>query len=329
MKTPKITIITPSYNQGQFIEQTIDSVLSQNYPNLEYMIFDGGSSDNSIEIIKKYEKHLSYWESQKDRGQSHAINKGLEKATGDVINWLNSDDFYEKDTLKKIGKYFENSKINVLAGRGNVVKEGGILYQSQGTDLYENNLAKTLGWARIDQAETFFSRKTVEKMGLLNENLHYLMDKEWWMRYLVLFGLENILKIEDIFVNFRLHNNSKTISQEKSFEEENDLIQASLAKKFAQEKVLKALTQIASIETNAFLALEKFPEMDENLLEKVLQYYLLLRAEQFYVKLDFKTSKFLLNKIDSILLDKSSQKQVQKLKFRTKIPKKLIQIFRK
>src|SRR5436190_21083496 len=91
---PKISVVTPSYNQGQFLEATITSILDQKYPNLEYIIMDGGSTDNSIEIIKKYEKHLSYWQSQKDRGQNHAITEGFKHATGEIFAYLNSDDKY-------------------------------------------------------------------------------------------------------------------------------------------------------------------------------------------------------------------------------------------
>ena len=98
---PKISIVTPSFNQAEFLEQTIESVLSQGYPNLEYFVMDGGSNDRSVEIIKKYESHLAGWVSEKDRGQSHAINKGLNLSTGDVFNWLNSDDYYEQAVRRK------------------------------------------------------------------------------------------------------------------------------------------------------------------------------------------------------------------------------------
>ena len=96
---PRISIVTPSFNQGQFIEKTICSVLDQNYPNLEYVVIDGGSTDETVEIIKKYAKHLTYWVSEPDRGQSHAINKGLAHCTGDVFNFLNSDDYLEPGAL--------------------------------------------------------------------------------------------------------------------------------------------------------------------------------------------------------------------------------------
>ena len=98
---PRITIVTPSFNQGQFLEETIRSVLLQGYPNLEYIIIDGGSNDNSIEIINRYKNWISYWISEKDRGQAHAINKGIDRSTGEVLAWLNSDDVYMVEFLKK------------------------------------------------------------------------------------------------------------------------------------------------------------------------------------------------------------------------------------
>src|SRR5947208_15331906 len=104
---PRITSVTPSINQGQFIEETICSVLDQNYPNLEYIVVDGGSTDQTIEIIRKYERQLSYWVSEKDRGQVHAINKGLARATGEIFGFLNSDDLYVVGTFAVVGEYVE------------------------------------------------------------------------------------------------------------------------------------------------------------------------------------------------------------------------------
>ena len=106
MNLPKITVVTPSYNQGQFLEQTVKSVLEQDYPDLEYIIMDGGSTDNSVEIIKQYEPRLAYWQSRPDGGQSAAINAGFKRATGEILCWLNSDDQLLPGTLKTIGQYF-------------------------------------------------------------------------------------------------------------------------------------------------------------------------------------------------------------------------------
>jgi glycosyltransferase involved in cell wall biosynthesis len=107
MYYPKISIVIPSYNQGKYLEETILSVINQNYPNLEYVIIDDGSTDNSVEIIKKYEKYLTYWVSEKDNGQSDAINKGLKKCTGEIFNWLNSDDYLETNALFKIAEAYK------------------------------------------------------------------------------------------------------------------------------------------------------------------------------------------------------------------------------
>src|SRR5438132_9480052 len=122
---PKISIVTPSFDQGRFIEETIRSVLDQNYPNLEYLIIDGGSTDQTIDIIRKYEKQLSYWESEKDRGQVHAINKGLARATGGICAFLNSHDVYLPGTLATVAKYFdEHPKAEWICGDTQMFGEG-------------------------------------------------------------------------------------------------------------------------------------------------------------------------------------------------------------
>ena len=111
----KISIVTPSYNQSQFLERTILSVLNQNYPNLEYLIIDGGSTDGSVEIIRKYEKYLAYWVSEKDNGQADAINRGFQKSTGKILAWLNSDDIYLPGTLLKVSETFnKNPEVDLI-----------------------------------------------------------------------------------------------------------------------------------------------------------------------------------------------------------------------
>src|ERR1043165_8570399 len=125
MNLPKITIITPSYNQGEFLEDTFRSVLEQNYPNLEYFVVDGGSTDASVDIIKRYADHFDWWVSEKDRGQSHAINKGLERATGDIVTWLNSDDYYPPDILHFVAQMFDDPNVHLINGDCEIIDGEG------------------------------------------------------------------------------------------------------------------------------------------------------------------------------------------------------------
>jgi len=202
----KISIITPSYNQGQYIEQTIISVLEQNYPNLEYIIIDGGSSDNSVEIIKKYEKQLKYWISEKDNGQSHAINKGFKKATGDIIAWLNSDDIYLPDTLNIVNNIFnKNPDIDIIYG-------DVINFTEKKEEYYkvsEFKINDFLSRISIHQPAVFWRKKLLNNEGFLDESLYYTMDYDLWMR---LFINYKSLKVNLPLAKFRMHNDSKTTS---------------------------------------------------------------------------------------------------------------------
>ena len=122
---PRISIVTPSYNQGRFIEETIQSVLGQGYPNVEYIIIDGGSTDNTVEIIRKYAKHLTYWVSEPDRGQSHAINKGLARCTGDLFGWINSDDVLMPGALEVVAEAWRRRPGRIISGATSIFDEHG------------------------------------------------------------------------------------------------------------------------------------------------------------------------------------------------------------
>jgi glycosyltransferase involved in cell wall biosynthesis len=239
---PKITIITPSYNQGQFLEETIRSVLLQNYPNLEYIVIDGGSTDNSVEIIKKYEKWIDYWVSEPDRGQAHAINKGLEIATGEVFNWLNSDDWYVEGALKKVGEAFDNAKTSAVAFREYAIQDEKIVSIHKGSSVFKT-LEETVAHFHIDQPCTFFRLDKLKQIGTLNEDLHYLFDAEMWIRYLLLCG-NTVVKRKEVMNYFRLHGNSKTVMQQQYFHKEAHLLLCALLRfsnidNALKEKVLK------------------------------------------------------------------------------------------
>jgi glycosyltransferase involved in cell wall biosynthesis len=182
---PRISIVTPSYNQGEFIEETIRSVLLQDYPNVEYIIVDGGSSDDTIELIKKYSPWVAYWVSEPDRGQSHAINKGFAKARGEVVAWLNSDDVLQEHSLMAIGRYFaENPACGLLAGRSEIRDISGTTIFWHVEDL-PRSLGQLLEFPLgryLAQPSVFFRRCVLDRVGALDERLHYAMDLDLWLR---------------------------------------------------------------------------------------------------------------------------------------------------
>lgn len=207
----KISIITPSFNQGQFIEQTIQSVLSQNYPNLEYIVMDGGSTDNTLSILKRHEGKLR-WFSEKDKGQSDAINKGLKMAAGDIVTWLNSDDYYLPQTLQKVAEEFEkNKETQWVTGDYKIVDEKGKQIQSF-IPRYKGLLRKhptfnMLSFANfIIQPSTFWKRSIIEKVGYLNEKYHLCMDYDLWLRIMKKY---QPTIIPSPLSSFRIHGASK------------------------------------------------------------------------------------------------------------------------
>lgn len=208
---PKVSIITPSYNQGQFIEETILSVLNQEYPNLEYIIIDGGSTDNSVDIIKKFEKELTYWVSEPDKGQSDAINKGFHKSTGEILHWLNSDDVLVPNIISKVVQYFnDHCEIGCVIGdQINIDKNGNQLNIVKAIPFHFSTAL--YGACMVPQPATIFRRKAWEKTGDLSISLQYQMDFEYFLRMAkadVRFGL-----LKEPVAKFRLHANSKTISE--------------------------------------------------------------------------------------------------------------------
>lgn len=204
---PRITIVTPSYNQGAYLEETIRSVLLQRYPNLEYIVMDGGSTDGSVEIIEKYAPWITYWESEPDRGQSHAINKGFARATGEIMAWLNSDDVYSPGVVFRVADLLKGHEDSILVGLSIVTDGPNSLkgafdrrMPSWKEMVYE---AKT-----FPQPSVFWTQDLWKKAGPLDEDFYYAMDYALWLR--MVWQAEFVLHQSEIFSCARTHPNQKT-----------------------------------------------------------------------------------------------------------------------
>ena len=182
---PRISIVTPSYNQGQFIEETIRSVLLQGYPDLEYVIIDGGSTDGSIDIISKYTPWLTYWVSETDQGQSHAINKGFARVSGIICTWLNSDDILNKAALQAVAMFWhQNTSCHFLTGYGEIVNSTGDtpLYSIRPRNYSFIDLLHYHRDKYLPQPSVFFSRQALLQANYLDIGLSYAMDVDLWLR---------------------------------------------------------------------------------------------------------------------------------------------------
>lgn len=211
----KISIIVPSYNQGQYIEETLRSIIDQGYPNLELIVIDGGSTDQSVEIIRRYEKHITYWVSEKDKGQSDAINKGFQRATGDIITWLCSDDLFTPGTLHKVSEYFSALSPDIGLIHGGVVifdneteRHIDFGYPNPSIERYITGMA-------FSQPAAFFRKKYLDMVnGRVSEALHYGMDYDLFARLACVCQFH---PVTDVFARYRLHEESKSVSQHDRF----------------------------------------------------------------------------------------------------------------
>jgi len=206
---PLVSIVTPSFNQARYLEATIQSVLSQNYPRLEYIILDGGSTDGSVDIIKKYEGKISWWVSEKDKGQTDALNKGFAHAKGDMLAWLNSDDTYQANAIWAAVKLMQpNPEIGLLYGDANYINEDGRVigkFPAAQTDLQRLRQ----GYVHIPQQAAFFRGKLWREVGPLDPSFYFAMDYDLWVR---LATRSQVKYIPQTWANFRLHTAGKTIA---------------------------------------------------------------------------------------------------------------------
>lgn len=308
---PKISIITPSFNQGQYIEETILSVINQNYPNLEYIIIDGGSTDNTVEIIKKYEKHLAYWVSEKDNGQSDAINKGILRATGEIFNWLNSDDYYNPLALHHVAESFL-SGADVVCGKINFLHIDGSSKMSTAFP-HSNNIIEVIASTKYLQPSTFYKTKFIKQCNGVNPLLHYCMDYELWLKYLFKNGLAKITNNDKIIVNFRIHDNSKTFLHAKAFK--TDMIKLFVA-------ILSHFDINIKKKYASLLGTYKFEidlvESKKDMIKSAAAHFFYDEVVNAYGQRNFENFAMLLSLLEVNYIDATKKKEIIKMKLREK-----------
>jgi len=217
MSLPRISIVTPSYNQGRFIEATIRSVLSQDYPNLEYIIMDGGSTDDTVEIIRRYKEKLSYWVSQKDDGAADAIAKGFRHATGDILAYLNSDDLYLPGSLHAVAAAFQQGRSDVVYGNTRWIDTNGDpLGERRQTPFAAAGYL--YGGFDLQQPAVFWSRQAYEKAGGIDPSYMFTFDTEMFVRF-VNQG-SRFTHVRQFFASFRIHERSKSSTEADRCERE-------------------------------------------------------------------------------------------------------------
>lgn len=256
MNCPKISIVTPNYNGGAFLEATILSVLSQEYPNIEYIIIDGGSIDNSIDIIKKYQSQLAYWVSEPDKGLYDAVQKGFEKSTGEIMAWINSDDLYHNKSFFTVAEIFNKiTEVNWLLGNPSFFDEQGRivaidkLKRWSKLDFYLGNYQ----W--IQQESVFWRRALWEKAGShLNVEMKFAGDLELWLRF---FRFEKLYVTTALLGGFRQHSKGQ------------------LSVNFLAEYIYEANNVIQLERQN------KISEIENNWLKNLEKHYRLKRKLQF------------------------------------------------
>lgn len=209
-----VTIVTPSFNQGDFIEATIESVLSQDYPHIEYMVIDGGSTDGTLDVLRCYEDRLT-WLSEPDEGQSQAINKGFRRAKGDILAWLNSDDVYLPGAVSESVAYMQaHPEIDLVYGDIQFVDAAGNVLAGQVRSKPFSLAMLLTQFSTLHQQTAFFRQEVLARVGFLDESLHYWMDIELWIR-IALHGWGAYLP--GVRAQSRLHDTSKTVSQQARF----------------------------------------------------------------------------------------------------------------
>jgi glycosyltransferase involved in cell wall biosynthesis len=321
LNSPKITVITPSFQQGRYIEATICSVLDQGYENLEFMVIDGGSTDGTIDIIKKYEGQLHYWESKPDKGQSEAINKGLARATGNIITWLNSDDRLAEGALERVSKLF-SPEIGLVYGDTQVVMNNGKSWTNKAAK--EDFSAQMIGGMPFAQPSCFFNGDLIREHDLrVDESLHFGMD---YYFFLQIFCLSDAVYAPGLMSHYLFHPQSKSSLENGKFADEWARIYAS----FLHEMGMKNTYEVRDfmkqgLDILPFRIKKNFSESDT---QNSYFHFLNNQMKFRYENLELGMTRKLLKKIQEDFPEEFSTNGYRKIKLRTYLPKSVIRSFR-
>jgi len=203
-----VSIITPSYNQGHFIEETIRSVLEQDYPEIEYIIVDGASKDNSVDVIRQYQDRLAWWVSEKDKGHAEALNKGFARAKGEILAWINSDDSYFPGAVRQAVEFLrDHPEVGMVYGDANLTDETGrTIGKFNARQTHYRSLLR--GSVHIPQAATFFRASLFRQVGPLSTSLFFSFDYDLWVR---LAKVSELRYVPELWAYFRMHESGKSV----------------------------------------------------------------------------------------------------------------------
>jgi len=270
---PDFTIITPVLNQVQHIEKCILSVLEQS-GDVQYIIIDGGSTDGTVDVIRKYEKRVSYWVSEPDSGQSDAINKGLKLANGTFFNWLNADDQLTPNALINVLEV-ASEETQVVVGKCEHIDENENQIAVGGARIWDS-VEATLGNYSMGQPSVFYKTSLIKELNGLNENLHYCMDMDLWFRFLITNGQGSISEIDETLSRFLVHSDSKSVASANDMRDEKYGIFRALFKQFQVPIILESFLsnyQIPNVNESIYVS-----NMDQEVLLANFCWHLLLEA---------------------------------------------------
>ena len=274
---PKISIITPSFNQGNFIEETIRSIVLQNYPNIEYIVMDGGSLDETLTILERYNQWITFWVSEKDKGQSDALIKGFNQSSGIILNWINSDDVLCKEGLYNIAKAFlDNSEADFVYGRNGIISIDSVLYNYM--PFPKDNLkVRYLYEMPYGQQATFFKAEIYKRAGGINREINFSMDYELYLRMHLLGA--NTVQINHLIGSIRSHENTKTTKLEEVMHWENGNAFMTMLINAGEKKFASFLKKIGH---KCYSPYEINIELNNNIIKSAFHNYLLKNIWFYY-----------------------------------------------